>query len=393
MNPTHASILAIGTELTTGQITNRNAAWISEQLVRLGVEVTLHQTVPDDRALIRKALDHCAESTSMIFVTGGLGPTSDDFTREVIADWLQSELIFNEEVWQQVCLRLTNLGVPIALSNRQQCFFPDQAKILPNPNGTAAGFTATLGKTQIWVFPGPPREVATVWEQGIEAQIRKRIPERHPVKLFTWQCMGKSEAELGEITESILKGSGLQTGYRAHRPYVEIKVWCPEDQIVEKSPWIEKLENAISPWIITQQGEDLAERLIQKLKRAESIEIYDSGTGGNLCQRLALLLKQPQHRDLSQRVSFVTEWQNLENAEEWISKILNEADEETLTLAVGGFSTDGKGAIGMREENQLYRGSIVSPYLKLEHVERTQAYTVEIALKQWSTWLGAETTH
>src|SRR4051794_7715109 len=114
-----ASILAVGTELTTGQVTNRNAAWISEQLVHLGVEVVLHETVPDDRHGIRRALDHCAGLSQFIFVTGGLGPTTDDFTREIIAEWLGQPLQFHEEIWKQVSTRLTDLGVPVAESNRQ----------------------------------------------------------------------------------------------------------------------------------------------------------------------------------------------------------------------------------------------------------------------------------
>src|SRR4051812_12548700 len=114
-----ASILAVGTELTSGQITNRNAAWISEKLVDLGIHVVLHETVADDRPMIRGALDRCAQVSQLIFVTGGLGPTTDDFTREVIADWLGQKLEFHEDAWQKILTRLGVYGIPIAESNRQ----------------------------------------------------------------------------------------------------------------------------------------------------------------------------------------------------------------------------------------------------------------------------------
>src|SRR2546423_11411812 len=119
-----ASVLAIGTELTTGQITNRNAPWISERLVQLGVEVVLHETVADDRSAIEAALNRCSQVSRLIFVTGGLGPTTDDFTRECIAQWAGRKLHFYEESWKKIVTRLSRLGIPVAEANRQQCFLP-----------------------------------------------------------------------------------------------------------------------------------------------------------------------------------------------------------------------------------------------------------------------------
>src|SRR4051794_23818144 len=101
-----ASILAIGTELTTGQITNRNAAWISEQLVNLGAEVVLHEVVADEHQHIREALERCGKVSQLVFVTGGLGPTSDDFTRNVVAEWLGQPLEFDDPSWKRIVSRL-----------------------------------------------------------------------------------------------------------------------------------------------------------------------------------------------------------------------------------------------------------------------------------------------
>ena len=81
-----ASVLGVGTELVDGQIVNKNAAWISEKLRALGLTTKLHLVIPDDRKLIFESLDYCGQYSDLIFVTGGLGPTSDDFTREVISE-------------------------------------------------------------------------------------------------------------------------------------------------------------------------------------------------------------------------------------------------------------------------------------------------------------------
>ena len=101
-----ASILTIGTELTTGQITNRNAAWISEKLTELGLEVALHETVPDIHDLMLEALDRCARAAPFVVITGGLGPTKDDFTRDIIAEWSSRKLEFHEPSWQRILDRL-----------------------------------------------------------------------------------------------------------------------------------------------------------------------------------------------------------------------------------------------------------------------------------------------
>jgi molybdopterin-biosynthesis enzyme MoeA-like protein len=331
--------------------------------------------------------------SQLVFVTGGLGPTSDDFTRDVIADWCEKPLLFDEASWQRIVDRLSRFNVTVASSNRQQCFFPLGATILPNPEGTASGFTISLGSPtqQMWVLPGPPREVSAIWAQGIEASIRTLCPHLQPQKLLTWQCIGKSEAELGEITEIALQGSGLLTGYRAHRPFVEVKVWCPENLLAEKKIWFEKLEEAISPWIVTRQGEDLAARLLRHFYRNEAIEILDSATAGLLAQRLGDLLRRPEFQAQAENLALATEWANTSTPENWVANALEHADESSLTLAIAGFTSDGRAAIGLREEKKIYQDSIQSPYTSPELMDRTRYLTLELALKKWCDWLDHST--
>ena len=101
-NQNKATILGVGTELTTGQIVNKNGSWISEKLIPYGVETAAHIVVPDSRELIFNALNYCAQNSDLIFVTGGLGPTSDDFTRELISEWSKTKLLFDETSWGHV---------------------------------------------------------------------------------------------------------------------------------------------------------------------------------------------------------------------------------------------------------------------------------------------------
>jgi molybdenum cofactor synthesis domain-containing protein len=409
-----ASILAIGTELTTGQITNRNAAWISSQLADLGVETVLHETVADDRAMIRWALERCRELSSLIFVTGGLGPTTDDFTREVIAEWLGKPLQFHEPSWTRIQARLTRFGIRVAESNRQQCYYPEGARVIANAEGTADAFMCgapgagadenarRVSKRDgvTFVLPGPPREVEAVWRSEIEALVRARVPGLKPRKLLTWQCIGKSEAELGEITEAALAGSGLLIGYRAHRPYVEVKVWVPGDASVEDmrsyDAAIARLDRELAPWIATRQGADLAARLLAQLRRADAVEIADSLSGGILAERLGALLREPALAAQADSVIVTTEWTSPRSPREWVEHFLDEAAAEgaddMLQLAIAGFTDAGEWAFGLAGENGLrHIEALTTPYRARELADRARRHAVEVALKRWSEWLeGAQ---
>ena len=119
----NVATLAVGTEVTDGQIVDRNSAMLSQLVIDLGFSVIEHRAVPDDRPLILDALNELGSKVDIIFVTGGLGPTSDDFTRELIADYVSQKLIFNEESWQHVVTTLKSRGVAAREIQKQQCYF------------------------------------------------------------------------------------------------------------------------------------------------------------------------------------------------------------------------------------------------------------------------------
>lgn len=383
-----ACILAVGTELTTGQITNRNAGWIASHLDALGIEVMMHLAVPDEHGAILDALRACEQTAGFLFVTGGLGPTSDDFTRKVVAEWAGETLQWHEPSWTHIETRLTRLGIPIAPANRQQCYFPSSAQVLANAQGTANGFALSVRGCHTWVMPGPPAEVAAVWESGkIEDHIRAAAPGLDQVRLFTWQCLGKSEAELGEIVEAALQGAEFKTGYRAHRPFVEIKVWVPESRLASFAPWQDKLEHALAPWIFTRQGEDLAKKLLHLLARDEDVEILDAATGGLLGERLAPLLRMTEFSAVADSLVLATEWHPAMTPDEWLGNTLAQSDPDSLTLAVSGIGPRGEFAVGLREGGTVHQETLKSPWSKPELIDRARRYVAEMTIARWAEWL------
>lgn len=284
-----AVLIAVGTEITSGQIINRNTAWLAAPLSEAGLAPLLHWSVPDERALILEAITQAAEISPLVFLTGGLGPTSDDFTRVLVAEWSQRPLVFSDASWQRVVTRIQNNGFEIAESQKQQCWFPEGADILANPVGTADGFWLTHGNTEIIVLPGPPREVAALWESSLAQKLRAFFPVQVPRTLYTWQCMGIPEGTLAEQVDAVLEPFDVEVGYRAHFPYIEVKVWIAAE---ENSAAVKAaLTPVIDPWMVLSHGEEAATRFLQHLGD-QPLQIIDMATHGALSQRLLPVLQQ-----------------------------------------------------------------------------------------------------
>jgi nicotinamide-nucleotide amidase len=302
-----AFVLAVGTELTTGQTLNRNAAWISQELERLGIKTSEHRTVADDRKAILRALSEGSRHSQLLFVTGGLGPTSDDFTREVIAEYIGAPLEYDPISWASIVERLSRRGVPIVESNKQQCYFPKGARVLHNSRGTANGFCVSTPQCQIFALPGPPREIEAIWKAELASDLARRFPDPDPIQLLLWQTLGQSESAIGEITEEALRGSGLQTGYRVHLPYVEVKVWVPQSRAERSGDFVSALDQALRPWTITKGDQDVAELFLCALQGLSGdLVIQDALTHGLIAERVLPLLRKPSFRALGVRITWVS---------------------------------------------------------------------------------------
>ncbi|MGE3974662.1 MAG: GNAT family N-acetyltransferase [Bdellovibrionales bacterium] len=258
-----ANVLAIGTEVTSGQITNSNAAWIAAQLSEYGFDVPLHMSVPDERPLILSALKHLSAQCEHLFVIGGLGPTTDDFTREVVAQWAQKVLVFDDNELQDIETKMKSRGRKLKESQKQQCYFPEGSKKLLNRVGTASGFTFEVGANQVWILPGPPKELQAIWKDHIHEPLSHLIPEKEKTELYRWTCLGIPEADLAEKVEKALGESKLQRGYRLTPPYVEVKVWMEPHEAEAFQQIRSTLETAISEWIVLKPKEDIKELMAE----------------------------------------------------------------------------------------------------------------------------------
>ena len=152
-----AALLSIGTELTRGELVNTNAAWLGEELTKLGFEVVEHVTVDDDLDRIVTVTNSFAEKHRVVIVTGGLGPTSDDLTSAAAAKAAGVQLRRDERVVEGIRQKFKAFGRVMPESNAKQGDFPEGADVLSNPTGTAPGFAMVLGQARFFFLPGVPR--------------------------------------------------------------------------------------------------------------------------------------------------------------------------------------------------------------------------------------------
>ena len=281
-----ASILAVGTEVSDGQIANINAAWLAKNLTEMGFHVALHLAVPDERGKIRSALEICRNHSHYIFVTGGLGPTRDDFTREVIAEWAETPLEFCEPAFSEVSEKLTVRGVPVRDGHRRQCYFPKSARLWPNQVGTAHGFSLNSKGIELVALPGPPAEIASIWSLGLQEYLKDIVPTELRLKLWKWSTLGLGESEVAlKVEEVLAETDGLEIGYRLHPPYVETKVWAQASRELELQPVFQKMETALAEFLVLRQSEDIAEQFVSLLSKSKIDTIIIDGLSRGLISR------------------------------------------------------------------------------------------------------------
>lgn len=281
-----ASILAIGTELTSGQINNSNGQWISKMLKQHGIVTGAHLVVPDEPEIIQNALKFSQELGTVLFVTGGLGPTSDDLTREMIAQWSGQKLVYDEASWRSITERLSPRGIPVKEIQRQQCFFPEGASILQNRMGTANGFCLNVGKQTVFVLPGPPGEIAAVWEDHINSWLVENTKNLDATLTWSWDCLGVPESEVARRAEAALLGCHLEKAYRVHLPYVEFKLSFLKSELAVATTYANQLDKAFLDLKVTRDQQDVAKKLCQLLEPYPAVKIIDRLSNGFLLHRI-----------------------------------------------------------------------------------------------------------
>lgn len=279
-----AAVLSIGTELSRGELVNTNGPWLAGQLVAIGFEVFEHAIVDDDRARIIAALERLARTASIIVCTGGLGPTTDDLTTEAVASALGVALLRDETSLEHIRRRFDKLGRTMSDSNAKQADFPEGAEVLPNPIGTAPGFSVRVGRSTAFFMPGVPREMTRMFDEQVTPRIRAIAPnDTHQIKLKTF---GLPESVVGEKLAGIEAAyDGVIIGYRAHFPEIEVKVLAKAASQASAREACEKAAAEVRQRlgdVIYGEGDDTFASVVGRVLRNRSLTLAlaESCTGG-----------------------------------------------------------------------------------------------------------------
>lgn len=198
----NAEIIAVGSELLTPERVDTNSLWLTQRLNELGVEVTQKSVVGDDRDRLSVAIAGALQRVPLLILTGGLGPTEDDITREAVAQALHRRLLFSAEICQWIEDLFAKRGRKMADVNKRQAFLLEGAERLDNPNGTAPGQWLDLPDGMLVILPGPPREMRPMFEESCLPKLRERLPKLH-IRTRFYRVAGLGESDLDALIAPI----------------------------------------------------------------------------------------------------------------------------------------------------------------------------------------------
>lgn len=282
-------ILNTGSELLLGSVLNTHLQFLAQALFPLGLRIQRQVTVPDGVA-IRDALAETFGRADVVIITGGLGPTTDDITRETVAELLGLELIHDETVMAAIERRFARRNMKMSPRNRRQAQRPAQAAVLHNPNGTAPGLYLAArvhGKVttpHMFLLPGPPRELHPMVTDQVIPTLERLLPPRPSIEMRMVRVAGLGESAVEELIGEQLLALDLELGYCARPGEVDVRtIGLPHILIEAERIIVEKL----GPHIVSHDQRPLEKVLVDLLTtRRETLACAESCTGGLLANRI-----------------------------------------------------------------------------------------------------------
>jgi nicotinamide-nucleotide amidase len=283
-------VINTGTEILLGDVLNTHLAFIAHEIFQFGLRIDEQRAIPDGDA-IQSALADVLPRAEIVFVTGGLGPTSDDITRELVANFLQLPLLEDATVREAIRGRLAARRIPTTERIWRQAQVPAGAEVLPNENGTAPGLylpakiNPAVPSPHLFLLPGPPRELQPMFTNFVAPILRRITAGLKKVAMRTFRIanMGESIIER-KIGDPVLAIPGIELGYCARPGEVDVRVLGSATAVAQAEKILrEKLSKAI----FSARDESLAAVLVRLLsEREQTLALAESCTGGFLADKI-----------------------------------------------------------------------------------------------------------
>jgi nicotinamide-nucleotide amidase len=287
-----AEIIAVGSEMLTSQRLDTNSLFITDQLNALGVEVRRKLIVGDDREMLAAAVREAMARANIVIVTGGLGPTEDDLTREAVAQALGRPLVFSPELADAIEERFRRRGRKMAANNKRQAMLVEGAEALPNPNGTAVGqWIVTADERVIMMLPGPPGELKPMFAGECVPRLASRLPAQ-VIRARLYRVTGMTESDLDQLIAPVYSKFVNPATTILASPgdiQVHVRARCDTEGETEKllAEVGDPIEELLGDRIFSRNGDSL-EAVVGQLLRARSatLAVAESCTGGMIAERI-----------------------------------------------------------------------------------------------------------
>jgi nicotinamide-nucleotide amidase len=279
-------LINTGSELLLGFTVNSHLNHIARKLADIGLrldrQTTVGDSLPEMKAVVAEALQRC----DVLIVTGGLGPTSDDVTRDVVAGLLGRTLVRDEAVAAAIAQRFRKRGLVMPESVYVQALVPADARVLPNPNGTAPGLAIEEGNKLVVLLPGPPRELKPMLEEHVLPLLRQRIGDAAPFVCRVFKVAGLPESTVeAKIAPALADLPGVELGYCAKMGEVEVRIITATNALADE---IEKRARLVLGDTLFGVDDDRLEEVVVHLLAREhkTIAVAESCTGGLIAHRI-----------------------------------------------------------------------------------------------------------
>ncbi|GAA3661551.1 competence/damage-inducible protein A [Asaccharospora irregularis] len=279
-----AEIITVGTEILLGDIVNTNSRYLARELALLGIEVYYQGSVGDNEDRLLEAFGESLKRSDLVITTGGLGPTLDDITKEVAAKYFGQKMELNQKSWDEIREFMSKLDKSPTENNKRQAYFPKEATILKNNNGTAPGAIFKKDNKTIIVLPGPPREMVAMFEESVRPYLENLTEDILVSKTLRLYGIGESKLET-ELLDVIKGQTNPTVAPYASDMEVTLRITAKAKSSEEATKLIGPMEESIRTRVgkyIYGEGDTSLDEVVSKIlvEKNLKIAVAESCTGG-----------------------------------------------------------------------------------------------------------------
>jgi nicotinamide-nucleotide amidase len=293
----NAEVLAIGDEITSGQLLDTNSQWLSQRLAELGVRVLYHTAVGDELEPCAAVFRQAIERADVVVATGGLGPTADDLTRQALAQAAGLPLVLVEEALEHIRSLFARRKRPMPQQNEVQALFPEGSRVIPNPHGTAPGIDMELPRPgrppcRFFALPGVPAEMIEMWDGYVAGALRDRGAGRRIIVRRNLKCFGGGESQIeAMLPDLIRRGRTPTVGINASQTTIILRIAAEGASEAECAALIEPtaatIREHLGSLVYGEGDEELQDVVVRLLcEQGKTLATVEVGTAGTVADWL-----------------------------------------------------------------------------------------------------------